>query len=40
MTAAAVVLAVAGCAKEIEGEMQVPEQQEDEAGTMVIGAEL
>lgn len=40
MTAAAVVLAVAGCATEIEGEMQVPEQQEDEAGTMVIGAEL
>lgn len=40
MTAAAVVLAVAGCAKEIEGEMQVPEQQEDEAETMVIGAEL
>ena len=40
MTAAAVVLAVAGCAKEIEGETQVPEQQEDEAGTMVIGAEL
>lgn len=40
MTAAAVVLAVAGCAKEIEGEMQVPEQQEDETGTMVIGAEL
>lgn len=40
MTAAAVVLAVVGCAKEIEGEMQVPEQQEDEAGTMVIGAEL
>lgn len=40
MTAAAVVLAVAGCAKEIEGEMQAPEQQEDEAGTMVIGAEL
>ena len=40
MTAAAVVLAVSGCAKEIEGEMQVPEQQEDEAGTMVIGAEL
>lgn len=40
MTAAAVVLAVAGCAKEIEGEVQVPEQQEDEAGTMVIGAEL
>lgn len=40
MTAAAVVLAVAGCAKEIEGKMQVPEQQEDEAGTMVIGAEL
>lgn len=40
MTVAAVVLAVAGCAKEIEGEMQVPEQQEDEAGTMVIGAEL
>lgn len=40
MTAAAVVLAVAGCAKEIEGEIQVPEQPEDEAGTMVIGAEL
>lgn len=40
MTAAAVVLAAAGCAKEIEGEIQVPEQQEDEAGTMVIGAEL
>lgn len=40
MTVAAVVLAVSGCAKEIEGEMQVPEQQEDEAGTMVIGAEL
>lgn len=40
MTAAAVVLAVAGCAKEIEGGMQVPEQQEDEAVTMVIGAEL
>lgn len=40
MTAAAVVLAVAGCAKEIEGEIQAPEQQEDEAGTMVIGAEL
>lgn len=40
MTAAAVVLAVSGCAKEIEGEIQVPEQQEDEAGTMVIGAEL
>ena len=40
MTVAAVVLAVAGCAKEIEGEIQVPEQQEEEAGTMVIGAEL
>lgn len=40
MTAAAVVLAAAGCAKEIEGGMQVPEQQEDEAVTMVIGAEL
>lgn len=40
MTVAAVVLAAAGCAKEIEGEMQVPEQQEDEAVTMVIGAEL
>lgn len=40
MTAAAVVLAVAGCAKEIEGEIQVPEQPEDEARTMVIGAEL
>lgn len=40
MTVAAVVLAAAGCAKEIEGEIQAPEQQEDEAGTMVIGAEL
>lgn len=40
MAAAAVVLAASGCAKEIEGEIQVPEQQEDEAGTMVIGAEL
>lgn len=40
MTAAAVVLAAAGCAKEIEGEIQTPEQQEEEAGTMVIGAEL
>ena len=40
MTASAIALAVAGCAKEIEGEIQVPEQQEDEAGTMVIGAEL
>lgn len=40
MTVVAIVLAAAGCAKEIEGEMQVPEQQEDEAGTMVIGAEL
>ena len=40
MTAAAVVLAAAGCAKEIEGEIQVPEHQEDEVGTMVIGAEL
>ncbi len=40
MTAAAIVLAAAGCTKEIEGEIQVPEQQEDEAGTMVIGAEL
>lgn len=40
MAAAAIVLAAAGCAKEIEGEIQVPEQQEDEAGTMVIGAEL
>lgn len=40
MTAAAIVLAAAGCAKEIEGEIQVPEQKEDEAGTMVIGAEL
>lgn len=40
MAVAAVVLAAAGCAKEIEGEIQVPEQQEDEAGTMVIGAEL
>lgn len=40
MTAAAIVLAATGCAKEIEGEIQVPEQQEDAAGTMVIGAEL
>lgn len=40
MTAAAVVLAVAGCAKEIEGELQAPEQPDDEAETMVIGAEL
>ena len=40
MTAAAIVLAAAGCSKEIEGDIQVPEQQEDEAGTMVIGAEL
>lgn len=40
MTAASIVLAAAGCAKEIEGEIQVTEQQEDEAGTMVIGAEL
>ena len=40
MTAAAVVLAVAGCAKEIEGELQAPEQLEDNVGTMVIGAEL
>lgn len=40
MTAAAILLAAAGCAKEIEGKIQVPEQQEDEAGTMVIGAEL
>lgn len=40
MTASAIALAVAGCAKEIEGVIQVPEQQEDEAGTMVIGAEL
>lgn len=40
MTAAAIVLAAAGCAKEIEGEIQAPEQPEDEAGTMVIGAEL
>lgn len=40
MTAAAIVLAAAGCAKEIEGEIQAPEQQEEEAGTMVIGAEL
>lgn len=40
MTAAAVVLAVAGCAKEIEGELQAPEQPEDNVGTMVIGAEL
>ena len=40
MTASAVALALAGCAKEIEGEIQAPEQPEDEAGTMVIGAEL
>lgn len=40
MTASAVALAVAGCAKEIEGEIQTPEQQEEEVGTMVIGAEL
>lgn len=40
MTASAVALALAGCAKEIEGEIQVPEQQEEEAGTTVIGAEL
>lgn len=40
MTVAAVVLAATGCAKEIEGEIQVPEKQEDEVGTMVIGAEL
>ena len=40
MTVAAVILAAAGCAKEIEGELQVPEQPEDNAGTMVIGAEL
>lgn len=40
MIAAAIVLAAAGCAKEIEGEIQVPEQQDEEAGTMVIGAEL
>lgn len=40
MTLAAVVLAVAGCAKEIEGELQAPEQPEDNVGTMVIGAEL
>lgn len=40
MTVVAIVLAAAGCAKEIEGEIQIPEQQEDEAGTMVIGAEL
>lgn len=40
MAVAAVALAVAGCAKEIEGEIQTPEQQEEEAGTMVIGAEL
>lgn len=40
MTVAAVVLAVAGCAKEIEGELQAPEQPEDNVGTMVIGAEL
>lgn len=40
MTASAVALALAGCAKEIEGEIQVPEQQEEEAGTMVIDAEL
>ncbi|MCI2060299.1 MAG: hypothetical protein LKJ87_05495 [Bacteroidales bacterium] len=40
MIAAAIFLAAAGCAKEIEEEIQAPEQQEDEAGTMVIGAEL
>ena len=40
MTASAVALALAGCAKEIEGEIQTPEPQEDEAVTMVIGAEL
>lgn len=40
MIAAAIVLAAAGCAKEIEGEIQTSEQQEEEAGTMVIGAEL
>lgn len=40
MTVAAVVLAATGCAKEIEGEIQVPEKQEEEVGTMVIGAEL
>lgn len=40
MTASAIALAVAGCAKEIEGEIQTSEQQEEEAGTMVIGAEL
>lgn len=40
MAVAAVVLAVAGCAKEIEGELQAPEQPEDNVGTMVIGAEL
>lgn len=40
MAVAAVVLAAAGCAKEIEGELQAPEQPEDNAGTMVIGAEL
>lgn len=40
MTASAVALALAGCAKEIEGEIQTSEQQEEDAGTMVIGAEL
>lgn len=40
MTVTAVVLAAAGCAKEIEGELQAPEQPEDNVGTMVIGAEL
>ena len=40
MTVVAVVLAAAGCAKEIEGEIQAPEQPEDNVGTMVIGAEL
>lgn len=40
MAVTAVILAAAGCAKEIEGEIQTPEQQEEEAGTMVIGAEL
>lgn len=40
MTVVAIVLAAAGCAKEIEGELQAPEQPEDNVGTMVIGAEL
>lgn len=40
MTVVAIVLAAAGCAKEIEGEIQVPEQPEDNVGTMTIGAEL